>query len=831
MTRLRFEESYAAAEQILESEARLQALSEEIERLARAEVGGMDPARALSRALRTQQPIHLPGPVGQALDLALAQWNSGCREYRQRLTQAESLFADELKRKLVELRGIASDARFQEAVFLSNPDFVEFLEDWIGRPADGPPNLRERLRIRTIMMYLQRFCTKNDTTSFFGPFAWGRLGQTDSNLALNWGSEQVSQRRVFFAHWAIVALAAKIASVPEVRALLPLRRNPAFVIQGNGCCRINIEQGPPTVDEALSLSDLEQEILARCNRGLTAEAVLADMSLAAPPAPAPARQALQAALSRLESLGVVVRDLLIPTQALEPLEFLRQQLARLPEQISGSWLALLNDLDARRAQFEVSALDERKRLLTEIEGILNSFLDFPVRRGKGEFYADRLVVYEDCVRDVTIAIGHDLAHTLTHQLPKSLELMLWLPTLEHNLWQQKLAAWFRTRFVGLERVGLVEFVRGLQEDRAVMQVLAQEVSHATAESAKLLSGWVPRQDNDGRTRLALEEALISRALQESPFFGVANPDVMIAAESVEAIHRGEFKVILAEVHAIRELLSHSPLIFGLPPAEQNQLANEIAENLRAIDQGRTTFADTLLRHVRKTDAALQLPIPDVEWLGCSTKSSDRIIAVQDLDVVIDAGSVFLYDRKRQVRLRLSDIPLVDWFEQDHTPLRVFTLPRCIDLIDAFGWPVPGTFTPRLEIDGVILRRATWSVRTPFLEEAPKGYAFKNFLNVLRWKRQLGLPALGFAKFLNEDVEQKPLFIDFANYFLVDILARWSKRPAGEILTFSEMLPGPDELWLQKDGQHFTCEMRLAYFRPRQVAEPVEAPGASPPVES
>ena len=61
-------------------------------------------------------------------------------------------------------------------------------------------------------------------------------------------------------------------------------------------------------------------------------------------------------------------------------------------------------------------------------------------------------------------------------------------------------------------------------------------------------------------------------------------------------------------------------------------------------------------------------------------------------------------------------------------------------------------------------------------------------------------------FLRSPTEVKPLYLDWHSPILLDLLARLSRQAPW--LSFSEMLPGPDELWLRDaKGARYVCELR------------------------
>jgi hypothetical protein len=67
--------------------------------------------------------------------------------------------------------------------------------------------------------------------------------------------------------------------------------------------------------------------------------------------------------------------------------------------------------------------------------------------------------------------------------------------------------------------------------------------------------------------------------------------------------------------------------------------------------------------------------------------------------------------------------------------------------------------------------------------------------------------------VRSSVELNPIYIDFESPIYVDVLARLCKQTVSadrqHTMSISEMLPGPDELWLSdREGNHYASEIRL-----------------------
>ena len=54
--------------------------------------------------------------------------------------------------------------------------------------------------------------------------------------------------------------------------------------------------------------------------------------------------------------------------------------------------------------------------------------------------------------------------------------------------------------------------------------------------------------------------------------------------------------------------------------------------------------------------------------------------------------------------------------------------------------------------------------------------------------------------------RKPRYVDLESPALRRTLERFAAK--APMVEFTEMLPGPDECWLESDAGHHTCELRI-----------------------
>jgi hypothetical protein len=109
--------------------------------------------------------------------------------------------------------------------------------------------------------------------------------------------------------------------------------------------------------------------------------------------------------------------------------------------------------------------------------------------------------------------------------------------------------------------------------------------------------------------------------------------------------------------------------------------------------------------------------------------------------------------------------------------------------------------PRITVGRTVLRRATWRARA---SDRPAEVA-----DMSRWAAELGLPRRVFCLPAGE---AKPVYVDFQSTALKRnlhrMLARAAEADPDAPVRFAEMLPGPDQCWLEHEGARYASELRL-----------------------
>jgi hypothetical protein len=274
-------------------------------------------------------------------------------------------------------------------------------------------------------------------------------------------------------------------------------------------------------------------------------------------------------------------------------------------------------------------------------------------------------------------------------------------------------------------------------------------------------------------------------------------DMQISAKSVEAIARGEYEWVLAELHPPVALLHHG-FYWACPDKEA------LGRALASTTKGRPTFHFgffaidfTATTAVRVFDA-----MPGLTNFVAAQRGNPRwrIVPPAEIEVFIDEASGDVGLRLRQSQEYLGSF--------------------------ARAWVIPLGFhpflfgrtphMPRLRCGKVIVQRQSWTVA---LEEMPAG----NYTGVSRnlvvamerlratkgWPRYIYIrpseQALRRSGAEGRDKDTKPVFIDLESYLFLEIFHGWLTK-AGE-LEVTEMLPDPEHLlWREADGRR-TFELR------------------------
>lgn len=698
-------------------------------------------------------------------------------------------FLSQLKLARESLVAFLSLPEAREALFLSNPEALQRIDSLIERGVDRIDN-RTRQRIRLGWNYVQRFCAKNDTVSFFGPVAWGRFAEENAvNLSVKVSTPWLASRKTFFEHWVVQRLIKAICSDQKICDYLPLQLNPGCYVE----------------------SDLLHYPLGRTRRlDLLGSALMEALQRA--PAEGLTRQVLVERLSKkhysiTEVMGwldfltekrVLIYAFAVSPGTPDPLSRLIQLIHSVgaDDDSKAPWLTVLEDLEIQRKTFAISGLEGRVAALDSMRRLLSdSGVD--LTRLQGQMYVGRFPVYEDCSRNLEIVVGGQLLGDIREQLEPIMALYRWLVgAVASRLHERYLRSWqaLHSGKNACEPLDFLSFVSQLYKEdhvtpvtKEVREILRLSWSELTRGYKTLSEVSLVPEDLD-RLLNRLDECEPRASQCEVLCKGVHSPDFMIAAKSLQDVERGEYKIVIGEVHPAVHTVSQ-PIAQPFCPYTK-EVEQEVQELLSpralVISDSPETYQRSHIDWLN-VPALMQVILPT----GGGHVDSARKVPSGGGLVVLDGCSLKYQDRgSGLVQDLLTVIP--------STMHRI-----CFGLAGELLGQVDDR---RLTMDRIVLKRRSWYLtedRLPEISEPSE--TLSGFLAWRRWASSVGLPRHVFVKC---ESEPKPVFVDFCNTFSLDLLASLSKKK--EPMRISEMSPSPDELWLDDGRGRYCAEFRTSY---------------------
>ncbi len=275
---------------------------------------------------------------------------------------------------------------------------------------------------------------------------------------------------------------------------------------------------------------------------------------------------------------------------------------------------------------------------------------------------------------------------------------------------------------------------------------------------------------------------------------------MIAAASPGEVERGNFLLVLGEIHVATNTLDQR-LFVEQHPDPAGLIAAEQA------DRGRRRIVSILAKDHPYVNSRTSPPSALVEpGQLCWSSSVIDSLDPPEPDTVMPAAAMTVARRGGDLVVRLlpSGIEL-DFFETIGD-LMVWVV------ADAFEPLAPAAHRPRVTIDRFVLSREQWTFQV-----ADSGWAFakderERYCLARRWRRDHQLPERVFYRV---PVELKPAAADFRSIVLVNLLAKHIRqtRAAGHAqYTITEMLPDLGQLWLaDHQDRRYSSELRFVAY--------------------
>jgi hypothetical protein len=771
--------------------------SEQLKRIKQQSDAPNERRTAAQKVLRRLWKGSVPGPDEPfGRDPLIETLRSACAEVDRLRASFNQEFASAVARNSRVIYDLGSSDLFKEAVIWQNRKAYHNGISWLLRydPATVP---RNNLRVRNeelIATYLQRYCMKNDTIGFFGPVGWARLVPDGAAVEMQPGDTLVSKRYVRPESWCIDKLTEILNADESLRRWSAPRILPFFRVEDTTLH--HPFNGPLTIPEEFAA------VLAAID-GVRPAAEIAAEIVRDSAIDLETEEEVFAVLSDLCDEGLILWEFETPVAA-----HAEQHLLDLLDRIGDDQqrrraLDLVYELQATRNAVAAAAgnpelLDQN---MATLEETFERLTGETCTRSHGEMYAARTLIYEDCERALDVEIGPEVLETLGPPLSLLLDSARWFTFDLARRYREVFTNSYAelVKQTGAAAVEAVAFWHTIQP-----HLLSRELHLVKATTAALQERWasvLSLPDNECRVSYTTEE-LQPRVQQQfaAPVAGwrlgrYQCPDVMIAAESAAAIRRGDYQFVAGELHlggntlASTTFTAHHPKPSDLFEAYENDLPEPCIIPIPPRNWPALT-ARTALCLVSPKDYRMA-----ISYDACSS-SSGSVLPISAF--VIEESDGQLVARTRDGSINFE---IVEFFGS------------VLSLLCASHFKIlaPRKHTPRVTIDRLIVHREAWSFSAAELEFAHRKEEADRFAGLQRWARDHGIPRFVFVK---APLEPKPFYVDLESPILINFFTRTvrqalSKGLDDQLITVSEMVPTPDQLWVTDAlGQRYTAELRM-----------------------
>jgi hypothetical protein len=683
---------------------------------------------------------------------------------------------------------LAATDGVRSALLWQNPQILGQTADWLTSPAGAATgrNSRRRASEHAVMKYLQRYHTKNESVGFFGPVVWGAFDGRDERVAVKPGVAVRGRQCVYFEDWAIEALGRAFAADPEIAPQLP----PAPVF---GVTRLGRALVRPD-GSLLRLTAQQQAVLALVDGRRRADEIADALGTGV--------DEVDGVLLPFADEGLITRRFEVPPD-LDSEKTLARALRELaPGPAVAEALAALDRLDAaRRATAEASDAAALAHALEKLDGTFAEVSGAAGTRSRDEAKAGRRLVAMQAERDVSIAFGARLVEELGPPLGLVLAAARWfarrageeLELIAEQVHAQ-LAPMYANAAVPLNAL-ISRLVSITQPGRWLDELVAD-----------LERRWVSVLEPDfAASRIERDAAGLAEAVRREfggPAPGYAagrhqSPDVMLAASGPEAIEAGEYTAVLGELHVgmvtadcgFPEFASDPECVRGWSDA--------------ALVDGQPRFVPLHVRGVEASISGWDHPAPNTycpatTYLSFGERLGERAVPHGK----VPAGAVTVARHGDRLAADLPD-------GSRHPLLHVLGDYAVYALVSRFRLLPARPHTPRVTVDRLVVARETWRLPFDLLRPLTRLSESEAYTELLRLAREQGIARHTYWRPVRA---VKPVYLDLHSPLLAAMLVRELRRAANvdsETITFSEMHPGPGELWLpDAEGRRYTSELRL-----------------------
>ncbi|PYQ65351.1 MAG: hypothetical protein DMF53_05685 [Acidobacteria bacterium] len=753
---------------------------------------------ALRRALHNRRRVpeeqlaaaHLPLELAEAVAGHLARR----AEHTALLQRYEHAYADGLRRTRRALLALAKIPTFQEGIRLVSRSLLARLQG-LERVDPGRWRHDERHAGAKLTAYAGRFATKTSPNSVFCATALAWIGGAETRIS---GANLPARMDVLLSVAEARKVAACVGADPAAWPAIVPRPNPTLRREGTAWTFWR----PTTPRRESDLEELSrtpaQPILGlffeEAEKGLATPELLAAVA---------GRygigvEELTPFFTQLVDRGLLIAEIEPPYNERRPLAFVADTMRAAG--LDAPWLPEIEAVEREVEALPTLAPEERIAAMDRLEARMAPLPRVHPLRGDELFRVDT-------ASGVEITLPERVREDLETPLRRYVRLFAGLyPELA---FRQAWARRFLSRHPADTDVPLLDLYHGLFEPEAEERPGAfppAPPGDAEAESvlARTRDFFVARAGMGGDEADLTDEdwEILLDGLPPEPVWS-AGALFQIAARNPGEIAAGRYRIVLNALFGAGIALARFSHLLGGPGAG-NPVAREVLRSWQPLAREGAILAEVTYNHLgRSANAGLRPSLfrHEIELPGMRAGAGAEVIHLHEMTVRWDSGAGRFVLRRMPPGTEVVPVIssgvspegfisfLVEIGRQGLQPLSWFP-----------GFEVPGIDRwPRFVSGRLVLFRRRWSF-TPG-KSPEEGPAF--FAEVARWRRQRGIPR---HVFVHTAADPKPFYADLESPLFVDLL----RRALGEETTLhlTEMLPGPDEMWVEDGRGRYATELLL-----------------------
>ncbi len=684
------------------------------------------------------------------------------------------------------------DPRILRALAIGSISLLDDLER-------SAPTSKDARRLKgKLLRFLIRMSTRPTPYGLFAGVALGEWGQT-TDLALSAKPPRIRTRPDMA--W-LLTLVQALESRLDIRKHLRLVANPAAFIQADRVF-LTERSAPGNVNSSQAVSIRASGVVKRAlslARHPIPYQKLADALLSTTPAATPEK--VEQLLTELWELTLLLTDLRPPLSIDNPATYITQLLRNIPE-AREACTQLESVLDAA-ANYDALPLEEGvgyyRRLVSQANEVNKAAGDTPVQV------------------DMALRLrGQHIARTVGTELARAAELMLRMTPAPHGLsYFEPYRQAFIARYGPHREVPLLELLDpnfGLGSpanyhggSNAIPQ------SRAALRSQTLLNVAYSAL-HDRQRVIELDAETLARLETWTPSPDTAPPsldlNVFIAAESPEAIDAGAFQVIIGPnlgAQAAGRNLGRFADLIGPEAVKALQRAAR-AEEAHAPDKLWVELV-YLPRNPRSANVVIRPVVREYELvIGTSPgQEKHRLLPLDELVAGVRNNGFYIRWPAVNIELLVTSGHMLNTMQASPVIRFLAEVGReRIALLNAFDWGPAWSFPflPRVQVGRIVLREAQWRIDTltrtlELPAEIPA--VFQEAL--VRWRERWQVPRYIYLSF-----SDNRLLLDLESMDQVEELRTEVRHlKEGGSLVLQEVLPGPDQVWLEGPGGHYMTEL-------------------------